>query len=281
LFVFLLGFVQLNGQRLFNGTKKISNARGTFFMHWGYNRSFYTQSDIEFNNSAYKFTLRNVSATDLKTENFGDYFRLNTFFNPQYSVKAGYYYMNHYAFTFGLDHMKYVMNDGNQVLIDGTIDTTLNAVWQGEYKNKEVITNANDFHYQYVGLNTIHLGLIRTDKLYQSKNKIFALSASYGLQLASVVSNTSLTFANRTSTTRALTGYNISVLANLRLEFFRVFYLQGQIGGGSINQVNAKTESDDTKSYAKNQFWYGQRQINIGFFHYFKPANGCNDCPVW
>lgn len=272
---------QLQAQRLFNSTKKISNGRGTFFMNWGYQRSFYTKSDIEFNNSDYKFTLRNATAIDDPTKNVGDYLRLNEFFNPQYSVRAGYYYMNKYALTFGLDHMKYVLTDGNQVLLDGEIDSSLHTIWAGDYKNEQVVTNRNDFHYQNVGLNFIRLELLRTDKLYQSKNKVFALSSNLSLGFGGIVSNATLLLRPKTTVTRSLSGYGLSASAGLRLEFFRNFYIQAQISGGSINQTNLKTESDDKKAYIKQQFWYGQRQINVGFFHYFKPGNACNDCPVW
>lgn len=272
---------QLQAQRLFNSSKKISNARGTFFMNWGYQRSFYTKSDIEFNNSDYKFTLRNVTATDEPTKNAGDYLRLNEFFNPQYSVRAGYYYMNKYALTFGMDHMKYVLTDGNQVLLDGEIDSSLHTIWAGDYKNEVVVTNRNDFHYQNVGLNFIRLELLRTDKLYQSKNKVFALSSNLSLGFGAIVSNATLLLRPKTTVTRSLSGYGLSASAGLRLEFFRNFYIQSQISGGSINQTNLKTESADKKAYIKQQFWYGQSQVCIGFFHYFKPGNACSDCPVW
>ena len=272
---------QAMGQRLFNGVKKISNARGTFWLGWGYNRSYYTQSDIQFRDKTYDFTLRNSTARDFRPST-GDHFAAETMFKTQFDFKVGYYFRNKYADSFGYNRFNYVFDDGNQVLLDGKIDTTLNTPWRGTSKNEDIITNRNDFHYQNA-MNFLHGNIQRTDKLYQSRNKMVAFSTSYGLSLGAILSNNTFLFAGKLNENRrTFTGYGLAAFLSARLEFFRHIYLQGQLTGGSINQTKVHTATiNDPDTWAKQQFWYGQRSITLGFFYYFKPGNSCNDCPVW
>ncbi|MCE3295700.1 MAG: hypothetical protein K0R65_1414 [Crocinitomicaceae bacterium] len=272
---------QLNAQRLFNGVKKISNARGTFWLGWGYNRSYYTESDIRFRDKTYDFTLFNSTARDQKLP-LGDHFAAETMFKTQFDFKAGYYFRNKYAVSLGYTRFNYIFNDGNQVLLDGKIDTTLSTPWRGTQNNEEIITNRSDFHYANQGMNFLHASIQRTDKLYQSRNKMAAFSTSYGLSLGAILSNNTFLFAGTLNENKhSLSGYGLAAFASARLEFFRHIYLQGQLTGGSINQFKVQTAANNPDSWAKHRFWYGQRSITLGFFYYFKPGNGCNDCPVW
>lgn len=275
-------FSPLNAQRLFNSVKKISNARGTFWMGWGYNRSYYSQSDIRFSDKTYDFTLYNATAADEKLSP-GDHFAAETMFKTQFDFKIGYYFRNKYAVSFGFNRFNYIFNDGNEVLLDGEIDSTVNTPWRGSSNNEEIITNRNDFHYANQGMNFLHANIQRTDKLYQSGNKMVAFSTSYGLSLGAIMSNNTFLFAGKLNENkRSFSGYGLAAFASARLEFFRHIYVQGQLTGGSINQAKVRTATvNDPETWAKQRFWYGQRSITVGFFYYFKPGNSCNDCPVW
>ena len=71
--------------------KKHSTAAGTLFFYWGYNRSYYTHSNIRFIGPDYDFKLKNVAAYDRP-----DKFRASLYFNPatitipQYNARIGY-----------------------------------------------------------------------------------------------------------------------------------------------------------------------------------------------
>lgn len=272
-----------NAQRLFNSTKKISSAKGTFWAAWGYHRSFYTDSDLHIKDSKSDFTLRNAQASDDPGNKFSDYFDFSKSFKPQFNLRAGYYYMDRYAFSLGYDHMKYILDDGNQVLLDGYVDSTLNnAIWSGNYKNKAVVTNRTDFHYQNNGLDYIRLELNRTDKLYQSHSKYFAISSHFGLGFGVLISKNTYIFpAQNENATTSISGYALTANAGLRFEFFRHIFILPQLSGGSMNQRAVRTDAANDRAIASQKYWYGQRSISIGFFHYFKPSNTCSDCPVW
>ena len=53
--------------------------KGEFFFAWGYNWSWYSNSDIKFEGENYNFELKSVEATDRQTPfTFEKYFRFNS-----------------------------------------------------------------------------------------------------------------------------------------------------------------------------------------------------------
>src|SRR5690606_23366644 len=101
---------------------KVSYAKGTVYGYWGYNRSAYTKSNMRFVGPDYDFTLTKVKAADNPSTDIRQYVNANTITVPQFNARIGYYFKNHWAISLGYDHLKYLMNDGNQVKIYGNIE---------------------------------------------------------------------------------------------------------------------------------------------------------------
>jgi hypothetical protein len=144
--------------------KKHSTAAGSLFFYWGYNRSYYTQSNIRFVGSDYDFKLKNVTASDRPDAfSFDVYFNPATITVPQYNARLGYYFKDKWAISFGVDHFKYVMNDNNEALLDGFIGTGVDTNWAGNYNDEPVITNRDLFHYENTnGCNFLRFELTRS-----------------------------------------------------------------------------------------------------------------------
>jgi hypothetical protein len=257
-------------QRTFSNVKKVSNGAGTFWVGLGLNRTSFATSDIQFKNRFYDFTLEGVKAKDLADK-----------VGSQLNLSSGYYYMNRYALTFGLNQTNYVMNDGNAVFLTGKINEGVDSTWSGAYNGKAVVTNRNDFHYQ-TKLDYIHIGLTGTEQLAQSRNKMIGVSASLGLNLGCVISSTNFNFESRYDYKKtSLSGFAFNMNAAIRLELLRHFYIQGELIGGSMIQGKVLTRRVDDFANAKQKFWFGQAVVSAGFLIYTKPLNGCNDCPNW
>src|SRR5688572_6486938 len=90
--------------------KKYSTRQNTMYFYWGYNRSIYTKSDINFQGPGYNFIAEDVMASDRPTRDFGTYVNLTSFTVPQFNIRVGYYYVDHWDISIGYDHMKYVMD---------------------------------------------------------------------------------------------------------------------------------------------------------------------------
>jgi len=269
------------------GKPKVSYARGTMFGSWGYNRSWYSKSTINFIGPGYDFSLAGSKATDQPTPfSFGSYFNPKLLTVPQYNLRLGYYIRNHYALSLGYNHMKYVFADQNQVLLSGDINAGIDTVtdWSGSYNNESITTDRNKFHYENAnGLNYVHLQLSRTDALYKGgKNDLFVLSLNAGIGLGALASYNDFKFAGKEDlATFSLSGFGVSAHAGLRLEFFRHFFIQSELSGGYMHQAHVRNRLNEPNAYAKQKFGYASFSNAIGFLLYIRPTNDCNSCPNW
>ena len=66
-----------------------AHKKGDFFLSWGYNWSWYSDSDIKFEGENYNFELKSVKAADRQTPfTFENYFRFNSITIPQYKTNS-------------------------------------------------------------------------------------------------------------------------------------------------------------------------------------------------
>ena len=93
-------------------------------LEWGWNNESYAKSDIHFTGKEHDFTLWAVNARDTqKTLTPATLF--NTYLNPgkitipQTNFRLAYQYSADTAVALNLDHMKYVVSDGQTVAASG------------------------------------------------------------------------------------------------------------------------------------------------------------------
>ena len=266
--------------------KKSFNA-GAIFLQWGYNRDFYSKSDINFTGPGYDFTLQDCQAEDRQESlSYENYFKFNNITIPQYNIRIGYMIKKNWAISLGFDHMKYILKDNVPYQLSGTINpgVDLETNWSGTYINEPVITQEASFHYENSnGLNYIRAEVSRVDQWYRERNSAwFALSSLFGAGAGAIVSMNDFTFAGRKSIeTQSLSGMGLSLHADMRLEFFRHFYIQPGISSGFMLQNNVKTRPEDFNSIASQQFGYLEAHVLFGLLFYLKPINACDACPQW
>ncbi len=264
--------------------KKVSYAKGTVFFYWGYNRSGYTKSDLRLVGPGYDFTLSGVTAQD-RPEKFGVvYIDPSRISIPQFNARIGYYFKDHWALSFGYDHMKYILNDRNEVTLSGTIDPGIDSTWSGTYSGQPVVTDQNKFHYENSdGLNYLRFELTRTDQwLKAGKNDWFGISTNIGVAVGGLLSFNDLTFAEQKDVrTISLSGYGISIHPSVRFEFFKHFFLQTGMSGGFHQQLKVRNRPNDPTAYTRQKYGYAAWETVGGFLFYLKPKKKCDSCPDW
>jgi len=267
--------------------KKVSYAQGTLFGYWGYNRAGFTKSNIRFVGPGYDFTMAGAVAYDRPEEFGARYFDPSKFTVPQFNARIGYYFKDHWAISFGYDHMKYIFADNNQVQLSGTIDAGVDLVnnWEGTYNSEPIITDRKTFHYENSdGLNYLRFELTRTDMMFNAgKNDWFAVSTNAGIALGGILSFNDFRFGTNHEDLRtiSLSGYGISGHLGVRLEFFRHIFIQTSFGGGFMHQVKVRTRPNDPSSYARHAYGYMEMNGVLGLLLYIRPTNSCDSCPVW
>lgn len=265
--------------------KKDSDNKGTLFFYWGYNRSFYTKSDIRFQGNGYDFTMGNARAHDNPAKLSWDYINPAKITIPQFNIRIGYYFKNNWALSFGYDHLKYVFADQNQVQLSGHIEPGLDTEsnLSGDYSNVNYTTDRSKFHYENSdGLNYLRFELTRSQQWYKTKSGWFGFTTNVGVSTGALLSFNDFRFAGQNDMrTISMSGYGLSAHLGLRFEFFQHVFLQANYGGGFMHQVNVKTRPNDVSAKASHTYGFMEMNAVIGALFYIKTKNNCNSCPNW
>ncbi|MEX1002481.1 MAG: hypothetical protein WDZ35_10245 [Crocinitomicaceae bacterium] len=264
--------------------KKFGTQKNGLYVYWGYNRSIYTKSDINFVGPQYNFTLEKAAAKDRPSNELSDYFNPSKFSVPQFNARIGWYYKFRWDISIGYDHMKYVMRDWQYLRINGVIEGTDNSTLSGVYTNSdgEHLIRPDDLHYENShGLNYISFQLNNTAPLYKTNNKKFAIQRRLGGGFGPVLTQTDFVWdGDSYQSGYKFGGYGISLHAGLRFDFFNRFFLQNNFASGLIHLPKNRT-IDRQDHFAKHKFVYASWEIVGGVLFYLRTKNGCDTCPDW
>lgn len=269
-FYHLLGFLLVTqfsvSQELGNKDFTPTN-KGKFYVYWGWNRSDYTNSDITFKGKDYHFTLKDVSAQDNPQEKFGFKKHLNPLqlTVPQTNFRVGYFFKENYSISFGFDHMKYIVDIPQEVIIDGFIND--NSTFDGTYNNQALRLEDDFLEYEYTdGLNYVNFELDRHDVLKFIKTNPYKIyfSSIIGIGSGIIFPRTDATLLGKPESDRFyISGYGISAKIGLNITFLRHFFLQTELKGGYINMFNSKPTNRAIDT-AKHDFFFNERILVFG-----------------
>lgn len=255
--------------------KKTNKRKGQFFASWGWNRSFYSKSDIHFKGSNYDFVLHDVKAKD-RPNPFGiKYFSPGDLTLPATNAKLGYFFKDNYNIVIGLDHMKYVMRQDLDVKINGDINVGDYLVdgavynYDGNYNNEIINLSSNFLQFEHTdGLNYIFVGVNRFDnfnKLLGIHTPNFEVNLEEGVDVGILLPKTNTTLLGKDRHDAFhFSGYGFAAKAGLNLTFFKHFYLQADFKVGYINMPNIRTTNDKIDS-AKQHFTYHETAYTFGY----------------
>ena len=241
-----------------------AHKKGDFFLSWGYNWSWYSNSDIKFEGENYNFELKSVKAADRQTPfTFENYFRFNSITIPQYNLRLGYYFKNNYSVSLGIDHMKYVARSGQLVKLSGEIENS-ETIYDGVYNNKTVLLEKFFLEFEHTdGLNYINAEIRRFDDLF-TLHKSIKMNLFYGTGIGFIYPKTnSLLLNNDRYDQFNLAGYGLHALFGVGFTFFEHLIIKTELKGGYINMPNIRTTSNESDS-ASQSFFFGQYNFSIG-----------------
>jgi hypothetical protein len=105
-------------------TETKNERKGEFYFSWGYNTEWYTASTVYVSQPGlnHDYALESVKAHDRRGWD-GDFFH-EALTIPQYNYRIGYFFNKKkgLAIEINFDHTKYIIADGQQVHVTGTID---------------------------------------------------------------------------------------------------------------------------------------------------------------
>jgi len=251
-----------------NSKSTIRSRKGGLYLYWGWNWDNYSKSDITFSGPDYHFTLQEVVARDSPSDfTLEKYFGINHFSIPQFNFRIGYFLSDHWDISFGMDHMKYVVEQNQVVQIDGTI-SKMESTYHGEYQDEDIMIMDDFLQFEHTdGLNYENIEA-RYSNLFFDLNKIkFHYTTGIGAGMLLPKTNTTLLNMERHDDYH-LSGYGISGVIGLNALFFDHFFIQAEMKAGVINMPDIRT-TFDSADRAHQQFMFYQHNIVFGALIYF------------
>jgi len=245
--------------------------KGSVFLYWGYNRSGYTTSDIQFTGPGYDFTLNGVQAHDRPTEiTLENYAKPANITIPQYVYRFGYYLTDRWSISVGMDHMKYVLGANQLATIEGFVDQPGN-VFNGDYNGEEIALSSDFLQFEHTdGLNYASLGADYYYPIYRSPQGDLGVHALAGAGLGLLIpkSNVTLMGGERNDEFH-VAGWGLSVNLGAQLDFYKYFFFRTQLKGGYMSMQDILTRPGSVPDRAHQSFGFVMWDFALGGQFFF------------
>jgi hypothetical protein len=242
------------------------------FVFWGGNRESFSKSDIHFKGPDYDFTLYDVMANDKPKGWNIDYVNPSRMTIPQTNLRIGYFINDHYNISIGLDHMKYVMIQNQNVEIGGVVGASYPdyaGVYLPSGNHTIDMTDGAFLKFEHTdGLNYINTEFSRVDdisKIFKIRNTDkFQVNITEGVGAGILYPKTNATLLGKERHDDFhISGFGISAKVGLNLTFFKYFFLEAEMKGGYINMNDIRT-TNEPSDRASQHFLFLQRIIAFG-----------------
>lgn len=243
------------------------NNKGKFYVYWGWNHAQYTKSDIQFKGDGYDFTLDNVAAHDRQSAFGMKYFNPSSMTIPQYNFRLGYFISDNWNISFGIDHMKYVMDQDQTVKMNGHINT--GSAFDGTYTNADQKLTEDFLTFEHTdGLNYANLEIRRFDNIVHlpiSKNgKGIDVNITEGVGAGIMYPKSNVKLLERERYDEFhLAGFAAAAMVGINFTFWDYFFVQAELKGGYANLSDIRTTADKTDK-AKQNIVFSQQNLVFG-----------------
>lgn len=221
--------------------------KGSVMIFWGWNRAWYSNSDIHFYGKDYNFTLHNVSAHDrpMSISKFNYYIDPTKMSVPQINYNITYFVDDNLGITFGIDHMKYVMDQDQTAKITGYI---ADPHYAAMIQNGQVdLTNGEFLRYEHTnGLNYLNLGIQKFRQLLNKKNFDIFWGAGFGAGVL-VPKTDVILMLKEQSNHFHLAGFGLDARTSVNLVLWNHFVAKAEFKYAYINLPSVRTTQENVK----------------------------------
>jgi len=243
--------------------KKQHKIHGLYFQ-WGYNTESYTRSTLHFRmGNGDHFSVKNVQAADRRS--YEAIWQHPTDISiPQYNWRLGFYInaAKTRALELNFDHIKYVVSDGQEALVQGVID--------GKAVNKGMVLDPKTFlHFEHTdGGNLLHINYVQLKPFWPSKDQTRYRATAVGKVGAGInIPRTDFTWrGDRLNNRFHIAGYNLAAEAGLRFNATRTLFLEATGKAGFVQVLNALANTTTTTgNRVSHGYGYLEAIATIGF----------------
>jgi hypothetical protein len=238
-----------------------NNKKGSFYFYWGYNRSVFSKSNLHFNGPHYDFTVYNLTGSD-RPSKFGTvYFNPALLSIPQYNYRLGYFITNSFLISFGMDHMKYVVDQNQMTKISGVISPEASEKYAGTYINQPIQLKEDLLMFEHTnGFNFVGFDFEFQQPFAQAFQHKILFLWDIGIGGIWIVTKTDVrVMGDGLDNDFHVAGYAMAAKTGPRFEYKKHFFLAAELKGGyatlpSVLIKNAAPEIGDH---------------NLGFLEYY------------
>ncbi|MEO6901721.1 MAG: hypothetical protein ABI315_01040 [Bacteroidia bacterium] len=247
-FTFLFIFLSINIHLLKSQEEAVKpepKKKGSFYVGWGYNKDWFSKSDLHFkntsneynpitkNNDYYNFTVYNAKAKD--RTGFKDILHTDLTI-PQYVYRIGYFFNKKYdlGIEINFDHVKYVVRDYQTLRVKGLI--------KNQIIDQDTLISPIDFlHFEHTnGANFMMLNFVKRQQFISSKKGNHHLSGIAKIGAGIVIPKTDVfLFGQEVDNRFHIAGYCMGFETGLRYDAFKYLYLEytGKIAFANYTNV--------------------------------------------
>jgi hypothetical protein len=233
-FLFFLSFSTFSNLIYAQDSLKFSHETG-FYISWGYNKDYFSKSDIHFKDKGidnYDFTLKDTKAKDLP--GFNKILKSDISI-PQYVYRLGYYFKkkSQFGIELNFDHAKYIIYDNQTLRVTGQI--------RGRAIDKDTLVDNNFIHLEHTnGANFLMANMLYRIKLYESAHHNSALSLVFKTGMGTVIPKTDVTFmGTRLDNRFHIAGFIVGEEITIRYRIYKGLISEFSSKNAYANYCNA------------------------------------------
>jgi hypothetical protein len=271
----LILFISINTFAQNDSIKKerfTAHNKGKFTISWGGNRGYFTDSDITFKGNDYNFTVENATSHDKPKGWHVDYITPGRMTVPQTNFKLGYFISDKYIVFVGVDHMKYVMTQGQTANISGEINYPAShpsSKFNGTFNGTPTVMTEDFLMFEHTdGLNYVYSEIARQDDISSwfgiTNTDKFQININEGVGIGVLYPKTNTTLMGQERHDAFhVSGFGTSLKAGINFTIFKYFTIEGTLKGGYINMPDIRTTKSSSDT-ASQHFFFGETIISFG-----------------
>lgn len=254
---------------------------GQFFVYWGYNRSWFADSDIHVYGEGYDITAYQLKAKDRPSPLSIDYINPAKLSIPQFNFRLGYQINDRFSISLGTDHMKYVVVQDQIANISGIITPDFSEKYQGTYLNTPQKITKDFLRYEHTnGLNYISVDGEYLQPISHFGKRKGRISWNFGLGGFVLLPKSDIQVAAKGADNRYhIAGYAISFKTGPRIDYGR-FFLSSELKPGYATMPDILINNDAIDRASQN-IAFLQYYIVLGYkFRLFETKKINENKPV-
>ncbi|CAN5509363.1 membrane protein [soil metagenome] len=267
--LFFILFIVLSSNSFAQLGSITARKQGTFYLQWGYNRDWFSKSDIHFKGTypdspkspteargkEYNFTLLGADAEDRAQFNRIADWDVTI---PQFYYRLGYIFHgeNINGIEIGFDHVKYVMKSNQTLRVQGQLyDSTTQSV---QNVDREMIVTDNFVHFEHTnGANYLMLSFVRGMYLLRTRSEMHTVMCMVKPGAGIVIPRSDVSINGvRKDNEFHIAGYVAGLEVTLRYTIAEHIFLETAGKGCYANYTNVlTTEGNSANHYFTSFEW--------------------------